>query len=83
MNNQLSKSGQVERYKVVEFSYPTSPNAKRFGFYHNGCWTVEVECGIGREIIQGFETQQAAIDYANELVLDWYPAYIKQGRKTA
>ena len=32
----------MSKVKAVQWSYPTSPNAKAFGFYKTGCWCVEL-----------------------------------------
>lgn len=32
----------MNTYKGVDFSYPSSPNAVRFGYAKTGCWTITV-----------------------------------------
>lgn len=32
----------MKSYKLVEWSFPTSTNAKRFGFEKQGCFTLHV-----------------------------------------
>lgn len=48
--------------KTIIYSYPTSPNAKRFGFYNEGCWTVYWGAGG----VKHFPTKEkdAAFDFA-------------------
>jgi len=63
--------------KSVEWSYPTSPNAVRFGF-KNGCWTVQICTGTGEpRSIAAFITKAEAIAHAQQIKLDWNPAYTR------
>ena len=63
--------------KSVEWSYPTSPNAERFGHKKTGCWTVHV----GRKTVAAFTSEGAAVVYARTLPNQWCPMYIALKRK--
>lgn len=69
-------------YKLVEWAYPTSDNAKRFGF-PKGCWVYEevVPSASGESLITlgiaGFATEEEAINAAEKSVLPWLPSYAK------
>ncbi len=55
--------------KRIEYSYPTSPNADRFGF-KSGCYTVEMgECPQLKpfKAIAGFATLNEAKQFAVRL----------------
>ncbi len=69
--------------KSVEYSYPSSPNADRFGFA-DGCWTVEVISGITGypRAVRAFGTQAQAIDNASKMGLEWNSHYVALGRPT-
>lgn len=66
--------------KCVDWSYPTSTNARRFGFVGVGCWTVNV-CEFGRDAEgrlfavtkarSGHATEAEAIRAAAELPEAW------------
>ena len=64
-------------YKTVEFSYPTSSNAKKMGFNKTGCWTVETRKagGVGKAI-KGFLAKDEAISYAENMENEWCPIYL-------
>lgn len=61
--------------KAISWAYPTSPNAKRFGYNYTGCYTV----GLGRANLAGkphkalkaFTTWDAAKVYADSLAEPW------------
>ncbi len=58
--------------KKVEFSYPSSPNADKFGF-NKGCYTVELVDADGfPEVISGHETLKEAMLAADSLPNEWY-----------
>ena len=64
-------------YKSVEFSYPTSSNAKKMGFNKTGCWTVETrESGKAGKAIKGFLTREEAISHAETMKNEWCPIYL-------
>jgi hypothetical protein len=59
--------------KTVEWSYPTSPNADKFGRSKTGCWTVELHRapdGLPRAL-KGFDSRAEALEYARSLPCDW------------
>jgi len=58
----------------VEFSYPTSPNATRFGFYNTGCWTVETHQGDNPPVSRSGHRERAeAMHAARQTGLAWWP----------
>lgn len=50
--------------KSVEWSYPTSPNAKGFP---NGCWSVEV----AGEAVAHYAARREAVEHADRLPEPW------------
>jgi hypothetical protein len=67
-------------FKSIEWSYPTSTNANKFGFANDGCYTVEMVDSFGNNLpkaIKGFATLDEAINYANTLP-DEYISYCKR-----
>lgn len=68
--------------KTVEWSYATSDNAKRFGFYKTGCYTVDLRLRSGGRIegetpLAGFATKSEALQYANGLKYEWCPLTLR------
>lgn len=64
--------------KTVEYSYPSSTNAKKFGFYNEGCYSVELMDGIKPpKAIAAFKTKAEAINHAEALPNEWHPIYLK------
>lgn len=58
--------------KRIEYSYPTSPNAKQLGFYKTGCYSVEVgEVHKPKKAIAGFSTLEEAKQYAEKMPEMW------------
>lgn len=61
-------------HKEVNWSYPTSPNAVKFGFSKSGCFTLSV---IDRKDfklpkgISGHPTREQAIDAGIAIDLPW------------
>ena len=68
------------RTKTVEYSYPTSPNAERFGFGNEGCWTVEYNY-VSKlpEPIKAFERIEDAVEYVLGLPEPWSLAFLRYG----
>ena len=66
------------QYKAVEWSYPTSPNAERFGF-PSGCWTVEIIDGatLLPRAVAGFADRVSAIRNATKIGVPWYPLWLR------
>lgn len=57
--------------KRIEWSYPTSPNANKFGF-KDGCWTVEIVSANGiPRAVKGFATLEEASANASAMPLPW------------
>lgn len=53
-------------YKLVEFSYPSSPNAVEFGFAKTGCYTLHTaNMGFvpldGHKTVGGYATAKQAV----------------------
>lgn len=66
--NAVGATSPTLRTKIVSYSYPTSTNAKRFGFYRSGCYTVGVMNGhqpARNEL--GFATSEEAFAHAGRL----------------
>ena len=56
--------------KAIGFAYPSSPDAKRFGFSKSGCWVVETSRGANPpEALSGHATREAALQ-AKEIAVD-------------
>ena len=58
--------------KRVDYSYPTSTNATRFGFGKTGCYTVEtVKHPQPPKAVAGFSTLDEARAHAETLPCPW------------
>ncbi len=58
--------------KLVGWSYPSSPNARRFGFTHTGCWTVEINASKMLPVhLAGFESPEEALILAMMIEAEW------------
>lgn len=67
----------TERIKLVDWSYPSSPNAARFKC-PQGCWTVSIgPKDRPLEAVKAFPTKAEAMAYAESLPEVW-PAWLKQ-----
>jgi hypothetical protein len=58
--------------KMIQYSYPTSDNAKKAGLYNYGCYSVELVSITPKgqnppNFIKGFLTLTEAQNYANTL----------------
>lgn len=67
--------------KQVEWSYPTSTNAARFGFNRVGCWTLSLivyEAASGHTItaVLGTESKETAMSAASEMPFPWSAAML-------
>jgi hypothetical protein len=64
--------------KSVEWAYPTSTCARRFGCGPIGCWVVDVgQRGEPlRVAVAAFETREQAIDHALALPHEWSFAFL-------
>ena len=73
--------------KSVQWSYPSSPNAVKFGFAKTGCYSVEVKkmkttpgrIDVEWEELRGFSNKAAAVCFAETLPYEWdkYSAHDK------
>ena len=65
--------------KRIEWSYPTSSNAKQFGFEQSGCFTLhtanmEFVPFDGHKTVAGFATLAEAKQAGEPLPFPWHPA---------
>jgi len=64
--------------KSVDWSYPSSENASRFGFAKTGCWTVKTRAaGSIGGAVAGFATANEALAFARGLGIAWCPMFTK------
>lgn len=64
--------------KSVEFAYPSSPQANRFGFAKLGCYVVELSEGTNPPIaIAGYFTKLEAWQHADTLPEPWSPSFTR------
>ena len=57
--------------KSVQYSYPSSPNAERFG-YEDGCYTIEVgDESKPLSAVAAFETLEEAREHADGIELPY------------
>lgn len=66
----------MNKYKLIEWSYPSSPNADRFGF-KDGCWTVEIVTGGLPRAISGHANRLEALAIAQKMPLPWDPIAVQ------
>lgn len=65
--------------KGVDYSYPSSTNAQRFGFAKQGCWTVSLHSPDHTPIaLAAFPTEAMAYDFANQHPAPWHPLWGKK-----
>lgn len=68
-------------HKTIEYAYPSSKNAKDFGFETEGCYIVSKMTGSNmtdlRDQIEGFKTAKESFAVYDELDLVPYPAFVK------
>ena len=58
--------------KSVEYAYPTSPHAEKWGFGKSGCYTVQQgEQTLPKVVIAAYTEQADAIAHAERLELPW------------
>lgn len=58
--------------KEVGWSYPTSDNAKQFGFYKTGCWTVSLAFTMfPPKAVKAFASESDATVFAESLPHEW------------
>jgi hypothetical protein len=64
--------------KMVSYSYPTSTNAKKFGHYKTGCYTISLHEGVNvPKHIAAFSTKEEAIKEAEKLSHPWNWMHLK------
>lgn len=74
----------MNRFKWIDFAYPTSDNAKKFGAYSTGCYVIYTATKKGLpKAFKAYMTEQEAINSANTMPHQWWPVYVNQGRKIA
>jgi len=65
--------------KLVQFSYPSSDNASRFGFAKLGCYTVETwELPDAPVAIAGYYNKADAMAHAETLPEPWNPMFLSR-----
>lgn len=69
----------MKSYKLVEWSYPSSDNAKRFGFAKTGCYTLHTANGElvpfdGHKTVSGHATLAEAKKAGEAFPYPWHPA---------
>ena len=68
----------METFKTVSYSYPTSPNAKKYGFYKTGCYTVEtITDEKPPKSLAAFATKKEAVAFAETLKYRFHWLYLK------
>ena len=73
----------MKSYKLVEWSYPSSPNAVEFGFPKTGCYTLhtanmEFVPFDGHKTVGGYATLAEAKRAGESFPYPWHPA-MKEG----
>lgn len=67
--------------KTVEYAYPTSPNATRFGFGRKGCYVVERHAWPVEPVpftpIAAYEKREQAVEHARRIALEWSPMHLR------
>lgn len=69
--------------KSIDWSYPTSINAERFGFAGFGCFTVSLNVPTARgsataEAVAGFDNRRQAVDHARGLSEPWAQYHLRR-----
>jgi hypothetical protein len=61
--------------KSVDWSYPTSPNAHRFGF-KDGCYTISTTEGCQLPVaVSGHATKEQAMEASKAIPLPWSKSF--------
>jgi hypothetical protein len=67
--------------KEVSFSYPSSDNATKFGFYGTGCYTVSTgAAGKPKKSVSGHATSKEAFTAADKLSMPYGRFSLKRGQ---
>lgn len=72
---QTTKDTQLKT-KSVDWSYPGSETAKRFGYDTEGCWTVMLH-GTELERVAAFRRPDHAVDHAVSLPHAWNKFFLR------
>lgn len=68
----IAVEAKKSRVKSVEWAYPSSDTAKRFGKTRTGCWTVQVgNAGEPMEAITAHAERDSALRHAHALACEW------------
>ncbi len=62
----------------IGYAYPTSPHAKSFGFYNDGCYIVEIDDEDGTHAISGHASFAEAKTEADKTKLPYHKYSIKE-----
>lgn len=77
MNTQVEQKG-TKTVKEMNWSYPSSPNATKFGFSLIGCWTVSTVTGCKPPVAQrGYTSKAEARQYADTLPHEWSASWLQ------
>ena len=72
-----------ELFKTVGFNYPTSTNAKKFGYNETGCWTVALmDEHYKTKYLSAHPDKETAITEAEKLPNDWHWLDLKYNNVT-
>lgn len=69
-------------FKCVNFAYPTSRHAHKYGRADTGCWTIEVYDNVtGDKAVSGpYASRAEAEREAEALPEPWWDAYLRSDR---
>lgn len=74
----MPNESQRDVTKEIGWSYPSSPNAVRFGFGKSGCWTVSTTRGQKPPVaLSGHAERSEALTAALKLPYDWAPLFAR------
>ena len=66
--------------KQINYAYPTSDIAQRYGFPNSGCWVIEIGKGSfspwPKEIVSVWATEREAIEWAHRIDLPWSQCWL-------
>jgi len=60
--------------KSLEYAYPTSDNAKKFGYYEKGCWYVVIRGAESKTVVgeRAYNTKAEAVEAFNTINAETY-----------
>lgn len=68
----IANESKPQRVKSVEWAYPSSDTAKRFGKGRTGCWVLQVgNAGEPLEAITAHAERESALQHAHNLAIEW------------